>query len=192
MCYFCERSDRKCEGWAQKFEFVRKRGGSKQTKSFHPSSDDPSDTRLLQGSCKSRLSTLRTTTSRPKDPKSIDQLLLPLPSSPTSQLHVRLCKALELSHGSGFDLLYAGEYFSGLPARIGHDECLDAAVKCIWTIHQSLQGSAYVKEADQSYGRALSLLRQRLELSDTPADAMTFCSALVLLASEACITGLYC
>lgn len=111
-------------------------------------------------------------------------------TSPSLDLCARLVKSLETTRGTGLNLLYFGEYFQELPARLGHDDCLDAAVECFWIAHQGLCQSRPFDDRlfAHYYSRALVLLRECLDhASPQQVRANILCSALILCACEVCL-----
>ena len=174
VCYFCEKAQRKCQAWPQAFQFVLYRACPRQkarrlVRTATPSLANASEYRKSGQVSDAWPSGDAAPTLTPRSS--------PLP---VSKLPAKLSEVLDITHGTGFDLRYMGEYFSGLSVRAVQDDCLCAAVECIWTAHQRLWGSQQIGQCSSEYGRALRLLRERLDSTKQPAGAESLCAALIL------------
>ena len=93
---------------------------------------------------------------------------------------------------TGYQLQLLGNFFSYLPSRVGHNPALDASLRCLLSIHQSLlsqKGNCFGEDL-RSYNQAVSLIREDLCLFQPRVPSETVCAALILLSCEVSSEGM--
>lgn len=89
--------------------------------------------------------------------------------------------------GTLIPLWLVGSFFQFVPARVGHNAALDAAVSCLCDIYSSPY--SFHKGIYQSYVRALSSLRGYLNDTSLQMNSETLCASILLQMCELVING---
>ena len=111
----------------------------------------------------------------------------------SESLAARVAKVLDLTVGTGHDILLFGEWLPDLTARIGNNGTLDAAVEALLISHQNvLMNTPDRDDAGQvqAYGRALQALKADISVDQRTIGAETICAALALCSVEVRIPNL--
>ena len=107
-------------------------------------------------------------------------------SSGSDMLGMDLMSRLVGIEKTGSQLQLLGNFFSYLPSRLGYNPALDASLKCLLSVHQSLLGlNRHCFEEDlRSYNQAVSLIREDLRSFQKRVPSETVCAAMILLSCE--------